>query len=90
MYVNRGTTGAVTLRQPFGGMGKSALGAGIKAGSPTYAVQLMAHEDTQFPPVGPFQQPHPLLNLATQWQQKLDCGQFNGVQSDFISPALQY
>lgn len=82
LYVNRGTTGAVTLRQPFGGMGKSAIGAGIKAGSPTYAVQFMAHEDTQFPPVGPFQQTHPLLNLATQWQQKLDCGQFNEVQSD--------
>jgi len=82
LYVNRGTTGAVTLRQPFGGMGKSALGAGIKAGSPTYAVQFMAHEDTQFPPAGPFQQTHPLLNLATQWQQKLDCGQFNEVQSD--------
>ena len=34
LYINRGTTGAVTLRQPFGGMGKSAIGPGIKAGSP--------------------------------------------------------
>jgi len=32
LYINRGTTGAMVLRQPFGGMRKSALGAGIKAG----------------------------------------------------------
>ena len=82
LYVNRGTTGAVTLRQPFGGMGKSAIGAGIKAGSPTYAVQFMTLEDRQFPPVGPFQQAHPLLNLAVQWQHRLDYGQFNDVQLD--------
>ena len=31
LYVNRGTTGAIVLRQPFGGMGKSAIGAGRKA-----------------------------------------------------------
>jgi RHH-type proline utilization regulon transcriptional repressor/proline dehydrogenase/delta 1-pyrroline-5-carboxylate dehydrogenase len=36
LYVNRGTTGAIVLRQPFGGMGNSAFGAGIKAGSPNY------------------------------------------------------
>ena len=36
LYVNRGTTGAVVLRQPFGGMGKSAFGPGIKAGGPNY------------------------------------------------------
>jgi RHH-type proline utilization regulon transcriptional repressor/proline dehydrogenase/delta 1-pyrroline-5-carboxylate dehydrogenase len=32
LYINRGTTGAITLRQPFGGMGKSALGPAVKAG----------------------------------------------------------
>ena len=34
LYINRPTTGAIVLRQPFGGMGKSAVGPGIKAGGP--------------------------------------------------------
>lgn len=41
LYVNRSTTGAIVLRQPFGGMGKSAFGPGIKAGGPNYVAQLM-------------------------------------------------
>jgi RHH-type transcriptional regulator, proline utilization regulon repressor / proline dehydrogenase / delta 1-pyrroline-5-carboxylate dehydrogenase len=41
LYINRSTTGAVVLRQPFGGMGKSAFGPGIKAGGPNYVVPLM-------------------------------------------------
>jgi RHH-type proline utilization regulon transcriptional repressor/proline dehydrogenase/delta 1-pyrroline-5-carboxylate dehydrogenase len=41
LYVNRPTTGAIVLRQPFGGMGKSAFGPGIKAGGPNYVTQLM-------------------------------------------------
>ena len=32
LYVNRGTTGAIVLRQPFGGMGKSCGGAGAQGG----------------------------------------------------------
>jgi RHH-type proline utilization regulon transcriptional repressor/proline dehydrogenase/delta 1-pyrroline-5-carboxylate dehydrogenase len=41
LYINRVTTGAIVLRQPFGGMGKSAFGPGIKAGGPNYVAQLM-------------------------------------------------
>jgi len=41
LYINRPTTGAVVLRQPFGGFGKSAFGPGIKAGGPNYVRQLM-------------------------------------------------
>jgi RHH-type proline utilization regulon transcriptional repressor/proline dehydrogenase/delta 1-pyrroline-5-carboxylate dehydrogenase len=41
LYVNRGTTGAIVLRQPFGGMAKSAVGPGLKAGGPNYLVPLM-------------------------------------------------
>ncbi len=41
LYVNRVTTGAIVLRQPFGGMGKSAFGPGIKAGGPNYVAQLL-------------------------------------------------
>ena len=49
LYVNRGTTGAVVLRQPFGGMGKSAFGPGIKAGGPNYVAQLMNFQDNFSP-----------------------------------------
>ncbi len=41
LYINRPTTGAIVLRQPFGGMGKSAFGPGAKAGGPNYVSMLM-------------------------------------------------
>ncbi|WP_281641213.1 proline dehydrogenase family protein [Aurantimicrobium minutum] len=40
LYVNRGTTGAIVQRQPFGGWKKSAVGAGTKAGGPNYLMGL--------------------------------------------------
>ena len=39
-YVNRGITGAIVRRQPFGGWKKSAVGTGTKAGGPNYLVAL--------------------------------------------------
>ncbi len=36
LYINRGTTGAIVLRQPFGGIRKSSFGPEIKAGGPHY------------------------------------------------------
>jgi RHH-type proline utilization regulon transcriptional repressor/proline dehydrogenase/delta 1-pyrroline-5-carboxylate dehydrogenase len=45
LYINRPTTGAIVLRQPFGGIGKSSVGPGIKAGSPNYVVPLMRIAD---------------------------------------------
>ena len=45
LYINRPTTGAIVLRQPFGGMGKSSVGPGIKAGGPNYVVPLMRFHD---------------------------------------------
>jgi RHH-type proline utilization regulon transcriptional repressor/proline dehydrogenase/delta 1-pyrroline-5-carboxylate dehydrogenase len=41
LYVNRPTTGAIVLRQPFGGVGLSAHGPGVKAGGPHYVMPLM-------------------------------------------------
>ena len=45
LYVNRPTTGAIVFRQPFGGMGKSCVGPGIKAGGPNYVAPLMTFRD---------------------------------------------
>ncbi len=39
-YVNRGTTGAIVRRQPFGGWKNSAVGPGAKAGGPNYVAAL--------------------------------------------------
>ena len=41
LYINRGITGAVVNRQPFGGMKLSAFGPGLKAGGPNYCSQFM-------------------------------------------------
>ncbi len=39
-YINRGTTGAIVRRQPFGGWKKSCVGFGAKAGGPNYVAQF--------------------------------------------------
>lgn len=49
LYINRGTTGAIVLRQPFGGMGKSNIGPGIKPGGPNYAAQFLRFTETTDP-----------------------------------------
>ncbi len=49
LYVNRGTTGAIVLRQPFGGMGKSAIGAGRKVGIYNYITQFVDFEEKSIP-----------------------------------------
>jgi RHH-type proline utilization regulon transcriptional repressor/proline dehydrogenase/delta 1-pyrroline-5-carboxylate dehydrogenase len=50
LYVNRGTTGAIVLRQPFGGLGRSCVGPGLKAGGPNYVAAFMDFSDA--PPSG--------------------------------------
>ena len=39
-YINRGITGAIVQRQPFGGWKKSSVGPGAKAGGPNYLFAL--------------------------------------------------
>ncbi|WP_334171758.1 bifunctional proline dehydrogenase/L-glutamate gamma-semialdehyde dehydrogenase [Sinomonas sp.] len=46
LYVNRGITGAIVRRQPFGGWKKSAVGAGAKAGGPNYLIGLGSWADS--------------------------------------------
>jgi RHH-type proline utilization regulon transcriptional repressor/proline dehydrogenase/delta 1-pyrroline-5-carboxylate dehydrogenase len=82
LYINRGTTGAVTLRQPFGGMGKSALGAGIKTGGPHYVLQFMDIEELGPPPLHPIDAAHPLLRLAQRWELGLRWGRFGDLAAE--------
>ncbi|WP_254359722.1 bifunctional proline dehydrogenase/L-glutamate gamma-semialdehyde dehydrogenase [Microbacterium hominis] len=46
LYVNRGITGAIVQRQPFGGWKKSVVGAGFKAGGPNYLMGLGRWSDS--------------------------------------------
>ena len=69
LYINRGSTGAITLRQPFGGQGKSALGPGIKAGCFEYVAQFMDFAETGLPEVGAIQQECRLTELADEWRR---------------------
>ncbi|MBP1616045.1 MAG: putative proline dehydrogenase/delta-1-pyrroline-5-carboxylate dehydraogenase, partial [Bacteroidetes bacterium] len=41
LYINRGITGAIVNRQPFGGMKLSAFGGGQKAGGPNYCTSFV-------------------------------------------------
>lgn len=40
VYINRGITGAIVQRQPFGGWKRSSVGTGTKAGGPNYLIAL--------------------------------------------------
>src|ERR1700739_1496874 len=53
LYVNRGTTGAIVQRQPFGGWKRSVVGPGAKAGGPNYVASMgrwARARDTRFEP----------------------------------------
>ena len=49
LYINRGITGAIVNRQPFGGMKLSAFGGGIKAGGPNYVTCFLNIEEARLP-----------------------------------------
>jgi RHH-type proline utilization regulon transcriptional repressor/proline dehydrogenase/delta 1-pyrroline-5-carboxylate dehydrogenase len=51
LYINRGITGAIVRRQPFGGMKASSFGPGAKAGGPNYVLQLCEVTQEQPPTV---------------------------------------
>jgi len=82
LYVNRGTTGAIVLRQPFGGMGKSALGPGLKAGSPDYVTQFMHWRETDYPAVGVIRQDHKLHQLVAQWRLLVQWNKLQPLKKD--------
>ncbi len=82
LYLNRGTTGAITLRQPFGGMGKSALGPAIKAGGPNYVAQFMDFSETAPPRIQAIREENTLLRLALNWRRKVMWGQLQPFADD--------
>lgn len=70
LYINRGTTGAIVRRQPFGGCKASSIGAGAKAGGPNYLREFMYAEQTGLP-----QEKYPIndaVNHLTSFLDRLD------------------
>lgn len=49
LYINRGTTGAIVRRQPFGGTKASSIGNGSKAGGPNYLRDFVTLEQHDLP-----------------------------------------
>lgn len=49
LYINRGTTGAIVRRQPFGGCKASSVGGGSKAGGPNYLREFMHAKQVGLP-----------------------------------------
>lgn len=49
LYINRGITGAIVRRQPFGGCKASGFGSGAKAGGPNYVAQLATPQEAALP-----------------------------------------
>ena len=68
LYVNRGITGAIVQRQPFGGWKRSAVGAGAKAGGPNYLFGLGGWEPA---PVAPRERAVPVASAVGDSVQKL-------------------
>jgi RHH-type proline utilization regulon transcriptional repressor/proline dehydrogenase/delta 1-pyrroline-5-carboxylate dehydrogenase len=70
LYINRPTTGAIVLRQPFGGVGLSAYGPGVKAGGPHYVLALAKITNKEPPTLNTDSPSHPLLDSIDNW---IDC-----------------
>lgn len=69
LYLNRGTTGAIVLRQPFGGLGKSAFGPGLKAGGPNYVAQFLRFREAR-PADGDFDLDRLLHGYRAAWESE--------------------
>ena len=88
LYINRPTTGAVVLRQPFGGIRRSSFGPDIKAGGPHY-INLFTHFENRLlkercEPQGPLKTFYSIIQQeATHWDlsaesmQQLGAALFN-------------
>jgi len=91
LYVNRGITGAIVQRQPFGGWKKSAVGAGSKAGGPNYLVGLGSWEpvrsaaETRAALSRPI---HRLLAAAREFRP--DHQELDSLERSFISDATAW
>lgn len=82
LYINRGITGAIVERQPFGGCKASSFGRGLKAGGPNYLLQFM-HVEQKCPPADLSKVPDALDAWAAHFTEeeraafKTACGSYS-------------
>ncbi|TAM70658.1 MAG: aldehyde dehydrogenase family protein [Microbacteriaceae bacterium] len=79
LYVNRGITGAIVQRQPFGGWKRSSVGAGTKAGGPNYLFGL----GSWLPETGRSSTSLHLRGLDARVTQLIESGQSSMSYEDF-------
>lgn len=90
LYINRGTTGAIVLRQAFGGLGKSSVGAGRKAGSYNYVTQFMDYKELEVPTIQEKHE-HSFVDFVNRILNKDAKSAYGKFKKDFekLSSALQ-
>jgi RHH-type proline utilization regulon transcriptional repressor/proline dehydrogenase/delta 1-pyrroline-5-carboxylate dehydrogenase len=93
LYVNRGITGAIVQRQPFGGWKRSAVGAGSKAGGPNYLFGLGSFvtdpgRNSQTLHLRGLEQR--VTNLIEASQESLDYNDFDVLRRSALSDALAW
>ncbi len=66
LYVNRGTTGAIVGRQPFGGWRKSSVGSTAKAGGAHYVESLL-----EWPAVASDRDVLAMMSSARRWWESV-------------------
>lgn len=97
LYVNRGTTGAVVRRQPFGGWKRSTVGTSAKAGGPNYLLTLGTWGAVEAEPRGDIMLPgigERVASVIKKAQSGLEFPEFDRVrraaQSDEKAWAAEY
>ncbi len=88
LYVNRGITGAIVRRQPFGGWKRSTVGASAKAGGPNYLATLGSWKPIEVEPSSNLRLDgiSPLVqNVILRAQPGLDFEQFAFVRRAALS-----
>ncbi|KNY05861.1 proline dehydrogenase family protein [Microbacterium sp. GCS4] len=94
LYVNRGITGAIVQRQPFGGWKRSSVGPGAKAGGPNYLIGLGTWRSRGSGPVSSTLHLRGLDSRITETieaaQSSLDYEAFEWLRRSALSDALAW
>ncbi len=85
-YINRGTTGAIVQRQPFGGWKNSNVGPGVKAGGPNYVACFGKWTEEALPKLQaePLGEIRTLLPALSQWlEEEFDCHRLQAAAASY-------
>ena len=88
VYVNRGITGAIVERQPFGGWKRSTVGTTAKAGGPNYLLTLGRWESVEAEPGSNLRidgVSRPVATVLKRGQTGLDFAEFDRVRRAALS-----